>query len=172
MDFGDCRGMKVVLVPHCALNQNSRLARCAELPAGDEELIRGLMQRGIGIIQMPCPELMVIALDREHVNIRSALDSRPARAALRTLARELVYQIKEYGACGVKVLGILGKDGSPACGVEQTWRFEPGAGMGVFIEELAAELQEQGQKIEIAGTMDADPQAALEIVDRWDGSAR
>ena len=74
MDFGDCRSMKVVLVPHCALNQNSRLARCAELPAGVEELVAGLLKRNIGIIQMPCPELMLIALDREHVQIRSALE--------------------------------------------------------------------------------------------------
>ena len=169
MDFRDCRSMKVVLVPHCALNQNSRLATCAELPAGVEELAAGLLKRDIGIIQMPCPELMVIALDREHVQIRSGLESRPARGALRKLARDLVYQIKEYEACGVKVLGVLGKDGSPACGVGHTWRHEPGPGMGAFIEELAAEIQDQGLKTEIAGMIDSDPQAALEIVDRWDG---
>jgi len=71
MDFRDCRSMKVVLVAHCALNQNSRLATCAELPAG--------------------------------------------------------------------------------------------------VEELAAEVRDQGLKTEMAGMIDSDPQAALEIVDRWDG---
>jgi hypothetical protein len=60
MDFRDCRSMKVVLVPHCALNQNSRLAKCAERPSAVHELVEGLMQRRIGILQMPCPELMVL----------------------------------------------------------------------------------------------------------------
>ena len=167
MDFGDCRSMKVVLVPHCALNQNARLAGCAELPAAVGELIGGLMEREIGIVQMPCPELMVIALDRAHVHIRSGLESRPARAACREMAARLVYQIRQYRDCGVKVLGILGKDGSPSCGVKETWRMQRGPGMGVFIEELKAELDAQGVKIEIAGTMDAEPQAALAVVDRW-----
>lgn len=167
MDFGDCRSMQVVVVPHCELNQNSRLARCAERPACVTELIKGLMDRDIGVIQMPCPELMVIGLDREHVHIRSGLESRPARAACRAMARDLVYQIRQYLDCGVKVLGILGKNGSPACGVEETWRVERGPGMGVFIEELKAELDEQGVRLELAGGIDAEPDEALAIVDRW-----
>jgi len=167
MDFRDCRSMRVVLVPHCVLNQNSRLAGCAERPAGVSELVRGLMDRDIGIIQMPCPELMVIALDREHVHIRSGLDTRPARAACRAMARDLVYQIRQYLDCGVKVLGVLGKNGSPACGVEQTWRFERGPGAGVFIEELKAELAAAGVDLPLTGTMDAEPDAALAAVDRW-----
>jgi len=106
MDFRDGRSMKVVCVPHCELNQNARLARCAERPAAVTEIVAGLMQRQIGVIQMPCPELMVIGLAREHVNIRSALESRPARAALRAMARDLVYQVRQYLACGVRVLGV------------------------------------------------------------------
>ena len=169
MDFKDERSMKVVLVPHCAVNQNSRLAGCAERPAAVSELIAGLMARDIGVIQMPCPELMVIGLDREHVHIRSGLEPRPARAACRAMARDLLYQIRQYLNCGVKVLGILGKNGSPACGVEETWRVERGPGMGVFIEELKAELEDQGVELPMVGTMDAEPEKALEIVDRWDG---
>jgi predicted secreted protein len=167
MDFGDCRSMRVVLVPHCALNQNSRLARCAERPAAVSELVQGLMEREIGVIQMPCPELMVIGLDRAHVHIRSGLEPHPARAACRAMARDLVYQIRQYLSCGVKVLGVLGKNGSPACGVEETWRVERGPGMGVFMEELKAELDAQGVRLEMAGTMDAEPEAALAIVDDW-----
>ncbi len=168
MDFRDVRSMKVVAVPHCALNQNARLARCAELPAAVTELIEGLMVRRIGIIQMPCPELMVIGLDRAHVHIRSGMEPRPARAACRAMARELAYQLREYIACGVKVLGVLGKNGSPSCGVEQTSRQGPCPGMGVFIEELQAELGAQGVAVPLAGTLDTEPQAALAVVDRWD----
>ena len=170
MDFHDVRSMQVVLVPHCALNQNARVARCAELPAGVEGLIDGLMRRRVGIVQMPCPELMVIGLDREGVQIRSALESRPARAACRKLAADLVYQICQYLDCGVRVLGVLGKNGSPSCGVERTYRFEQCDGMGVFIEELRAELDAQGVKVEVTGIVDTQPEAALEVVDRWLGA--
>lgn len=172
MDFRDCRSMKVVLVPHCELNQNSRLAKCAETPSAVAELVQGLMQRRIGVIQMPCPELMVLGLDREHVNIRSGLESHPARAALRRMAEELVYQVKQYRACGVKVLGVLGKNGSPACGVEQTWRFERGPGMGVFMEELKAALDAAGIDLPLAGGVDAEPDRALAIVDEWERGDR
>jgi predicted secreted protein len=159
--------MKVVLVPHCALNQNARQAGCAESPAAVTGLVEGLIRRDVGIVQMPCPELLVIGLDRAAVHIRSALDSRPARAACRLLARDLVYQVRQYLSCGVRVLGILGKNGSPSCGVETTWRHEQGPGMGVFVEELRAELDAQGVKIEMVGIMDAEPSEALAAVDRW-----
>ena len=168
MEFKDCRSGKVVFVPHCALNQNARLAACAELPAAVEKLITGLMDRQIGIVQLPCAELMVIALDRDHVQIRSALSSRPAQAALREMARDVVYQIRQYRDAGMTVLGVLGKNGSPACGVETTSRPQgPCKGMGAFIEELVAELAEQGIDVPITGTMDAEPDAALAAVDGW-----
>jgi len=159
--------MKVVLVPHCELNQNSRLARCAELPAAVEGIVEGLMRREVGIIQMPCPELMIIGLDRDHVHIRSGLDTRPARSACRAMAKDLVYQIRQYLDCGVRVLGILGKNGSPSCGVEETWRAERCPGMGVFMEELKAELEAQRVPLEMAGAVDEKPEQALEAVDRW-----
>ncbi len=168
MEFRDCRSGTVVFVPHCALNQNARLAGCAELPAAVTELIAGLMAREIGIVQLPCPELMVIGLDRERIQIRSALETHPARAACRQMARDVAYQIGEYLRAGVKVLGVLGKNGSPACGVEETWRFERGPGMGAFIEELKAALDDAGVDLPLAGAMDAEPGKALAIVDQWD----
>jgi predicted secreted protein len=168
MDFNDGRGMKVVLVAHCILNQNARLARCAECPCAVTELVQGLLARQIGLIQMPCPELMLLGLDRERIHIRSGLDTFPARAALRAMARDLVHQIRQYQACGIQVLGVLGKNNSPSCGVETSWfGLAAGPGMGVFIEELKAELASQGVHAPMAGTLDAEPEKALAIVDSW-----
>jgi predicted secreted protein len=167
MEFGDCRAGKVVLVPHCALNQNARLAKCAESPVAVVPLIAGLLDREIGVAQMPCPERELLGLDREHVNIRSALESRPAREALRRMAAALAGQVEDYRACGVAVLGVLGKNGSPACGVEQTWYFERGPGMGVFIELLREELALRKLDLPMTGMMDAEPDKALAAVDAW-----
>ena len=172
MDFRDGRSMKVVFVPHCQLNQNARLAACAELPGAVEELITGLMDRRIGIIQLPCPELMLLGLDREQLDIRSGLSSRPARGALHKMAQELVYQIRQYRECGVRVLGILGKDGSPACGVSTTEDARgPCKGTGVFIESLQAVLKTHNMPVEVVGCVDSEPQVALDVVDRWDQHA-
>jgi predicted secreted protein len=159
--------MKVVWVPHCALNQNARVAGAAEVPATVRGLVEGLMDRNIGILQLPCPELMVLGLDRERFQIRSGLDSRPARRWLRRLASRVIYQTRQYQSCGVAVLGVLGKNGSPACGVEMTWKDEYGPGTGAFIEELQAELSEQDVDLPITGMVDSKPEEALAIVDRW-----
>jgi hypothetical protein len=64
MNFSDARGRRVVLVPHWALNQNSRVAGAAVRLAAMENLIAGLLQHNIGIIQMPCPELILLGLGR------------------------------------------------------------------------------------------------------------
>jgi len=173
MDFKDCRGMKVVLVSHCHLNQNARLEKCAERPASCRVLAEGLLQRDIGIVQMPCPELLVLGLNRGHIAIRSGLESIPAREALRRLGEALAFQVRQYRDCGVRVLGVLGKNGSPACGVEQTSRSDgrgPIDGEGVFIQVLKAELRRNGCEVPVAGTMDDAQEAALAVVDGWLGA--
>ena len=167
MDFGDCRSMKVVWVPHCALNQNARIAGAAEVPATVTGLIDGLMEREIGIVQLPCPELMLLGLDRRHLHIRSGLDSLPARRELRQMARNIAHLVEQYRSCGVRVLGVLGKNGSPACGVEMTWKQEYGPGTGSFIEEIRDEFELRGIDLPIAGLVDSEPEAALALVDGW-----
>lgn len=167
MDFGDHRGRKVVLVPHCALNQNARVAGAAERPAGVVELIVGLLERGIGVIQMPCPELQAFGLDRGRVPIRARLQEGSGREVCRRLARELVEQVQEYRACGVEVLGLLGKNGSPSCGVEEIWDGGVVPGTGAFLEALAAELEARGIRMRMTGLRDGESSKALEAVDRW-----
>jgi predicted secreted protein len=170
MDFHDCRSKRVIFLTHCHLNQNARLARCAESPAATRTLAEGLLAREVGIVQMPCPELMLMGLNRGHIAIRSGLETFPAREALRRLARDIVFQVQQYQSCGVQVLGILGKDGSPSCGVETTSRSDGKgsiAGSGVFVEVLQEELRSAGCDVPVAGTRDDRQPAALEVVDRW-----
>ena len=167
MDFDDCRSKKVVFLAHCLLNQNARSPGCAEHPAGVVDLIDGLLRRDVGIVQIPCPELHVLNLARGEVDIRGELETDRGRAACRDLAAEVVRQIRQYTDCGVAVLGVLGKNNSPSCGVETTYREGRCGGMGVFVGELVVELERSGLKVPISGTLDGDPQAALGVVDSW-----
>jgi predicted secreted protein len=166
-DFSDCRGMKVILVPHCVLNQNARSAGAAESPAAVTQLIAGLMDRGIGIVQMPCPELQVIGLDRKNIEIRSELKKTGGQIQCRRIAEELIHQIQEYRKYGVTVLGILGKNGSPSCSVEETWHDGVVPGEGAFIKQLKEELRDRHMSTKMAGIRDEDPAAALRVVDLW-----
>ena len=167
LDFADVRGGKLVLVPHCALNQNARAPGAAERPAAVLELIVGLLERDVGIFQMPCPELILFGLDRGKLRIEEELERPSARAVCRRLAREVVSQIQEYRARDLDVLGILGKNGSPSCGVEETWRKGVSPGRGAFFEELTAELAQRSVEIEMTGIRDGEPFKALEAVDGW-----
>ena len=170
MDFKDCRSRKVVLVAHCHLNQNSRHWKCAECPAATCDLIGGLLERDIGILQMPCPELLVLGLDRRHFWIRSGLESIPARQAILEIAKPVVFQIEQYQSCGVKVLGALGNNGSPCCGVEETSKSDGKGsvpGEGVFIEILRREMRAAGCEVPVVGIKDKEQAAALAVVDGW-----
>jgi len=165
--FNDPRGGRIIFVPHCALNQNARVAGAAERQAGIDELIQGLLARGVGIVQLPCPELLLLGLDRSHLPIREALRQTQCQTRLCALAREAAGQIEQYRSCGITVLGILGKNGSPTCGVEQTWEKGIVPGTGVFIEKLRLELERRGLPVNIVGYHDSAAGQALGIVDHW-----
>jgi predicted secreted protein len=164
LDFRDNRSRRVVFVPHCALNQNARVAGAAVQPAAFHQLINGLIERGVGIIQMPCPELLLLGLDRSEVPIRTRLEDEANREQLRRMAAEIVSQAHQYRQCGVEVLAILGKDGSPTCGVDLTWDGGIMAGSGVFIQELLAELQRAGVQLKVTGIQDALPEGVLPVL--------
>jgi predicted secreted protein len=163
----DGRSRKVVLVPHCVLNQNSRVAGAAERPAAVVELAMGLLDRDVGILQMPCPELCAFGLDRAQIQVGIEMRTPSGRVLCRSLARDLVKQVRMYLECEIQVLGVLGKNGSPSCGVEETWANGICPGQGAFMEELAAELKEQGIALEMTGIHDSEPDKALAVVDRW-----
>jgi predicted secreted protein len=161
VNFHDARGRRVVLVPHCALNQNSRVAGAAVRPAAMENLIAGLLQHNIGIIQMPCPELILLGLDRARLPIGAELEKPESQAQLHRMALDLIEQITAYRRCGVTVLAILGKNGSPTCGVETTWRGGVVPGTGAFIKEMRALLRNHWMKVKIIGIEDDNPEAVL-----------
>jgi len=165
--FEDVRGNRVVFVPHCALNQNARVAGAAEHRAGVVELIQGLLSRGIGIVQMPCPELLIFGLDRAHIPMRNELQGVSSQQHICRLVHEIADQIGQYRSCGVDVIGILGKNGSPTCGVEQTWNKGVVPGTGLFIERLRLELDARMLPVNLAGYCDSAPEGALCTVDRW-----
>lgn len=175
--FTDARSKKVILVAHCILNQNAKIDRCARYPGAMREVTQALLDAGVGIIQMPCPELLYLGLDRQaEKDKETTIESEDDRVGVlmnKTVSKvlcgkisyDLIYQIKQYQLNGFTVVGMLGINGSPTCGVETTW--EDGketAGSGIFIKIFKEECADQGVNIPIRGIKAQDPQGAFETM--------
>ena len=66
--FTDGRSKKVIFLAHCLLNQNAISDGTAVYPAAFQELVQLLLDHEVGIVQMPCPELCCLGLDRGDVH--------------------------------------------------------------------------------------------------------
>ena len=177
--FHDARSRKVVFVSHCMLNQNAISDGTADFPAANRTIVSLLLEHDVGIVQMPCPELLCLGLDRgdvhggerpvivENTRIRGALQTPQASLRLRPLVEQVVYQIAQYQQNGFLVLGIVGINRSPSCGIETTSAHdEEVAGMGVFMAALKAELDARGISLPMIGIKANEPERAIEAVSR------
>ena len=131
----DERGGTVVLVSHCLLNENARYLGGA-FHAGAVPEIEGLLRRGIGIHQLPCPERRAWGgILKPRMLMAYGASSTPlyrlrapafrlfvwwTRLRFHRLAAQVVRDVEDYRAAGIEVLGIVGVDGSPSCGVATT----------------------------------------------------
>lgn len=160
--FDDKRSKKVLLVAHCILNQNAKIDRCAHYPGIVKEVTEFLIDAGIGLVQMPCPELLFLGLDRqadraipatiETEDTRVAARMVESQALCRRLAGDLVFQVEEYRKNGFQIVGVVGINGSPTCGVETNWSDgEEAQGPGVFIRVLKEELDRHGIDLPMRG---------------------
>ena len=118
--FTDGRSKKVIFLAHCLLNQNAISDGTAVYPAAFRELVQLLLDREVGIVQMPCPELCCLGLDRgnvhgaerpvveENTRIRRAMEKDGPRQKREALADLVSEQVQEYRKHGFQVLGIVG----------------------------------------------------------------
>ncbi len=165
----DGRSKRVIFVAHCVLNQNARLVNYAAFPAMMKALLAALQQREIGIIQLPCPETMALGLGRDRgvppSEIRKGLELPESQTQLARFVDQVVYQIKEYQWQGFHVVGILGINTSPSCGVETTCCEPPrGPGEGVFVRLLRARVKAEGLDIGFKGIDEQRQQEAIDWV--------
>lgn len=162
--FNDKRSKSLILLPHCLLNQNSISDSTADYPAMVFELIKLINNSEVGILQMPCPELNCLGLDRgdakgglrplieENSRIRNELIKELPQQKMKTLVQTLIYQIEEYLKHGFEIKGIIGINRSPSCGIETTSKEnEEVKAMGVFMEVLHQELHKKGIKLPSKG---------------------
>ena len=163
----------IMAVCHCILNPASKVASLDAAEYEAERALRDsavetLLRHGVGLLQLPCPELTLYGAIRWG-HVKEQFDNPFFRAHCRSILAPYLDQLAEYASHPdrFRILGILGIDGSPSCGVHKTctgaWGgelFSSGAqralpqptmkeGQGVFIEELQLLLNARGLTIPI-----------------------
>ena len=170
--FTDGRSRRVVFLAHCLLNQNAISDNTAVYPAAFRDVVNFFLERDVGIVQMPCPELCCLGLDRgdpaggtravtvENTRIRAAMKAPLPYETLMRLVDLVMLQITEYHRNGFHILGIVGANRSPNCGVETTSADgEERPGRGLFMEELERRLTAAGLALPMVGLKASDDAA-------------
>lgn len=154
----DSRSNRIVVVCHCILNVHSLEDGLAEYPGLEEDVVKALMEKGVGMVQLHCPETRLHGIQRLPMP-KDTYDKPEIRASYAAQAREEVLQLREFMKNGAEIVAIVGAEASPSCGVNivgrwktdvpvETRRFPEDVdfieGRGVFMEELEKALAVEG----------------------------
>lgn len=146
----DRRSRRVAFVTHCWLNLNTRFPGGGTHAGAVPAVAQALVDSGVGIAQMPCPELRCFGLEKYTFG---ALGAEQVRESFRRTAGEVLEDLAAYQRLGYEVVAIIGMDPSPSCGVTRAKGKRALLGLdsdtgeapgpGVFIEELRRSAQER-----------------------------
>lgn len=118
---------------HCVLNQNA-VIHGWERARGAFPFAVELLRSGIALIQLPCPEFIVLGGDRTPMTYEEYRDLPDYRHQCQTMLQPIIQQIQAYQAEGYQYLGIIGIHESPNCSISGQ--------RGVLMEEFFAECQQ------------------------------
>ena len=152
-DVSDKRSQRIVVVSHCLLNVHSLEDNLALYPGLEEEVIELLIKKGVGLYQIPCPEIELSGIFRKALP-KESYDHPKIRKVYRQLADRICENLNWYVKKGYKIEAVLGAEGSPTCGVELVGKWKKNikgkrefprdiefvSGAGVFIEEFRSSL--------------------------------
>ena len=182
---------KIVFVSHCILNTASKVVLYNKEEIDAEEKLRlqfmqKALDQGIQIIQLPCPEFTLYGAKRwGHVS--DQFDNPFFRKHCREILEPVIDQLQEYlnNEDRFEVLGIVGIDGSPSCGVDYTCygrclgafdgredleetlqSVRLGQGKGVFMDILSEMLKENGLKdrVVMKSLFASEPDKCLDLI--------
>jgi predicted secreted protein len=132
----DVRSRKIILVSHCVLNENTRYLGGAFCPGFNRNIISAIADSDCGILQMPCPEQAAWGgVLKKYIWLSAGLKGGAVYYVIRMfypfftlytylryfmIASGIMKIIRDYKRSGFDIAGIIGIDGSPACGINKT----------------------------------------------------
>lgn len=117
----DNRSEKIIFLSHCCLNQNAKVRGIASYPGAITPLINMLLEEGIGIIQMPCPEMTYLG-NMRWGQVKDQYNNPMFRRHCKCIVETIADQAENYIQCGYQIVGFVMMDGSPVCGLNRTPR--------------------------------------------------
>jgi len=175
--FNDARSKKVVIAAHCLLNQNSISDGTAEMPSQFDAIINLFTSNKIGIIQLPCPEFLCLGLARrdeggakrelleENTRIRTLMCEEGNVETLRNRAQEIAKQLEDYRKYHFKILGLIGINRSPSCGVDTTTiDGRETEGRGIFVKILEDEFLLKNIRLKMVGVKTSREEESVEKI--------
>lgn len=163
------RKREIVAVCHCILNCNSKVEGLSN-DNGSHNVSLQILSSGYGIIQLPCPEMVMYGIKRWG-HVKEQFDNLFYRNQCKIMLDPYIKQFENYIKNNYKIKAIIAIDGSPSCGYNKTcssdnWFGELSGcnnlseklsdikmidGKGIFIEELEKSLKENNLEIPIIG---------------------
>jgi len=146
------RSKKVIFISHCLLNQNARPLGGEKYSGSVKELVELFAESGVGIIQIPCPQIEFNEGLNRKSKSKDAYDNNGFRSKCQKLSSNVIETIESYLRKNYEILGILGVEQSSTCGVYQVQNGKRSVpGKGIFIEELEKEMEKKNFQVPIIG---------------------
>lgn len=150
----DQRSRKCVFVSHCLLAQGVMAEGVVkQFPGPVRPLLEFCLENDINIMQMPCPETLCAAggLGRSPHG-KGWYEANGLRETSREIADGQADYMEALKSSGYEILGIVGVDFSPACGVSYLNRGRRIVkDQGIYVEELRAALTERNLEVPFVG---------------------
>ena len=142
----------ILAVSHCILNTASKVAQdesgLAEEYRQRDELLKTAIEKGVQLLQLPCPEFMLYGA-RRWGHVKDQFDNPFFRAQCRSMLEPIMLQLQEYASEPERfcLLGITAVEGSPSCGASRTCRAADWGGEfdGIVCDDLAASVREASE---------------------------
>ncbi|MFA5576764.1 MAG: CD3072 family TudS-related putative desulfidase [Tissierellaceae bacterium] len=176
------REKKIVVLSHCILNANSKVEGLSQYGGILRDYIDMLADKAIGIIQLPCPEMILYGIKRWG-HVKDQFHTPFFRQQSRIMLEPIVQQLRNYVDFGYEIVGVIGIDGSPSCGVNFTCSGDFGGEisditdmdkvrdslrdvneMGVFMEEFKRLLEDEKLDIRFLAIDEGDVYSSLDEI--------
>ena len=118
---------EILIVSHCILNNAAKVAQdesgLAEEYAQRNSLMQTVADKGVQLIQLPCPEYILYGAKRWG-HVKDQFDNPLFRAQCRAMLEPVMMQLEEYAHHPerFRLLGVVSVEGSPSCGYALTCR--------------------------------------------------
>ncbi|MBR1822303.1 MAG: hypothetical protein IJ769_11885 [Clostridia bacterium] len=184
---------KILFVSHCILNTAAKVVLFNQAAIDAEEALRmqflaKAIGEGIQLVQLPCPEFTLYG-SRRWGHCSNQFDNPFFREHCRKCLGPVIQQLREYLAHPERfqVLGIVGVDGSPSCGVDHTseadWHGSFGGRTdleqvlktqrlvdksGIFIQELKSMLAEAciSEQVPVIGLFAPEAEKCMALLEK------